>query len=641
KMHPTDFLVADGPGSRLLLTSIKELDASFDHPGSNWNYQRILAQNGGVIDLSALEVLTGPRSYEYFDVYATNDAAVNMAGLTLLTGSANSQFRFNCSGGSKIDLSSLATIASPARLDIAGDSSIDLAFLANISAPTTINASGTCKVPVGCLAIAAPTTFAVGAGSTLLARNVVATAATSINLTTGTSTLVFTDSVNLDAPLVFSLASGADVYFKGDLSYVYDDTAGAGEEGKFDLGKAFVYMDGTSLQGLEAGGIDIYTFDHLLSNNNFGMGQLTIGGCEQPSVVQLVDEVNNGNRQGSPEAMYLFGPDGRGAGGPGWADGLLLRNGSTLLLGDINTYCQIDGAIVHLNDDAFFGLGNDLVTFGGGFIRRGVVSVDMPENLIANGGFETGVAPPSATDPVATLPAGSSDIEGWSVDADTVDWAHEAYFSDAGENGALSISLNGEAGIAQSIATVPGDHYLVLFDLGANPYSALEPNFVPVAKVTVAAGGKTQMFCFDAREGFGLSAAPEDPEAPWVVNWQRQAFTFIAESETTTLAFSADNAAHLQYAPALDNVIVLANGLPQDTSPDPWCYSCFERGDGTGDCQITFSDVQQVITSWPPNSYHRSADYNKDGIITFSDVQVLIEHWPPNPGCEAICVPVK
>ncbi|MBE0537255.1 MAG: hypothetical protein IH624_16450, partial [Phycisphaerae bacterium] len=47
KMHPTDFLVADGPGSRLLLTSIKELDASFDHPGSNWNYQRILAQNGG------------------------------------------------------------------------------------------------------------------------------------------------------------------------------------------------------------------------------------------------------------------------------------------------------------------------------------------------------------------------------------------------------------------------------------------------------------------------------------------------------------------------------------------------------------------------------------------------------------------
>jgi hypothetical protein len=67
---------------------------------------------------------------------------------------------------------------------------------------------------------------------------------------------------------------------------------------------------------------------------------------------------------------------------------------------------------------------------------------------------------------------------------------------------------------------------------------------------------------------------------------------------------------------------------------------CFPKGDATGDCTITFSDVQVVIAAWPPAPYDEMADFTGDGAITFSDVQVIIAHWPPNDGCDVACVPV-
>ena len=47
----------------------------------------------------------------------------------------------------------------------------------------------------------------------------------------------------------------------------------------------------------------------LLSNDNFGFGQLVVGQAGQGTTVSLVDLVNNGNRGAgdAPEALYLFG----------------------------------------------------------------------------------------------------------------------------------------------------------------------------------------------------------------------------------------------------------------------------------------------------------------------------------------------
>jgi hypothetical protein len=86
----------------------------------------------------------------------------------------------------------------------------------------------------------------------------------------------------------------------------------------------------------------------------------------------LTEFIDNGNRNGDErEALYLYG-----LGGP---DGLELLSGSTLAIGNIDTYAFVDGEMVHLN--SLFGPEVNVVPFGEGFL----VADALPGDYSGNG----------------------------------------------------------------------------------------------------------------------------------------------------------------------------------------------------------------------------------------------------------------
>ena len=134
----------------------------------------------------------------------------------------------------------------------------------------------------------------------------------------------------------FTIAGGATVAVSGNFAHEYTD------EAALQATNAILHMDGVGTfadpQFLEVAGEDRGPIDPE-NSGNFGYGQLIIGTDDQWTVVSLLDVFDNENR-GSPEALYLFG-----LGAP---DGLLLKGGSTLVIGKIPVYAFIDGEWVKL-----------------------------------------------------------------------------------------------------------------------------------------------------------------------------------------------------------------------------------------------------------------------------------------------------
>ena len=150
------------------------------------------------------------------------------------------------------------------------------------------------------------------------------------------SDLVINDSVQLSTG-TFTVAAGATVTVGGDFSHEYT------EEADFQAAGAILHMNGAGTfanpQRLEVAGEDKGLGDPG-NSGNFGFGQLALGTETQATVVSLYEVMNNGNRASS-EALYLFG-----LGGP---DGLLLKGGSTLVIGSVPVYAMVNGDWMKLN----------------------------------------------------------------------------------------------------------------------------------------------------------------------------------------------------------------------------------------------------------------------------------------------------
>ena len=86
----------------------------------------------------------------------------------------------------------------------------------------------------------------------------------------------------------------------------------------------------------------------------------------------LVDLLNNGNRSGGNEALYLFGS---GSGG-----GLSLLDGSTLVLNHLDAYDYVNGSWVSLQ--SVLG-GSNEVAFDGGFLAQQAVPEPSAWALLA------------------------------------------------------------------------------------------------------------------------------------------------------------------------------------------------------------------------------------------------------------------
>jgi choice-of-anchor C domain-containing protein len=170
-------------------------------------------------------------------------------------------------------------------------------------------------------------------------------------------------------------------------------------------------------------------------------------------------------------------------------------------------------------------------------------------DLINNGGFESGTSPPTGNN-IATLAAGSTQLDNWTIGAAGIDWipwnGSTVYWQSHG--GSYSIDLNatvGSGSISQTFTTTVGTQYKVDFWLAGNPANTTDKT----RQVQVTAAGASQNFTFDTT---GKSFTN--------MGWLPETFLFTATGESTTLTFTSLTPA--QYGPALDDISVNAVPIP-------------------------------------------------------------------------------
>ena len=169
-----------------------------------------------------------------------------------------------------------------------------------------------------------------------------------------------------------------------------------------------------------------------------------------------------------------------------------------------------------------------------------------------NGSFEAGFPITSPEPCLVTLPAGSTNLTGWTVIRGNIDWFAPACGVQSATNGIANVDLVGNqmvGGIQQTFDTEPGYVYEVRFDLNGN-FSG-----PPVVKpLTVTVAGVVQNFTFDTTgENAGNAAS----------FWSTQFFTFVASGDSETITFVSDTTGQGVNAGAIiDNVrITSGSGL--------------------------------------------------------------------------------
>lgn len=191
-----------------------------------------------------------------------------------------------------------------------------------------------------------------------------------------------------------------------------------------------------------------------------------------------------------------------------------------------------------------------------------------------NGSFETGTYVDGGGG-FETLNAGDTSIDGWTVDAGSVDWIGTYWTA---QDGAMSLDLSGnDAGtISQVLATTIGNTYTVSFFLAGNPAG---PPTVKTLDVT-ATGAASSSYSFDVT---GHTLAD--------MGWTPETYTFLATSTSTTLSFVSTTTGF--WGPALDNVTITETvPVLSDCKDGGWQTMIDNAGNGfknQGDCVSYFA----------------------------------------------------
>jgi hypothetical protein len=338
-VYTTNLFTASGAGSVLNLSALKSIDAGFGAQANDVNRHEIAVTSGARLNLSGMTSLVTPVS-------------------------SSDWLRLTATGaGSSIDLSHLASATS------AGTGQL------------LLSAADGARIDLGGAAFATPaTTLAISGGSTVHVLGSLATANTgamSVTLGHAGDRLEVAGSFSLAKAIRISAAAGATVTVGGNLSYAQTD------EALMALGHAVLQFNGSGVQQLEVGGLDVDVVTALLSNDNFGFGQLLVGQAGQPgqpTVVELTDFVNNGNRGAgnTPEALYLYG---LGAG----TEGLHILGGSTLVLDGLPAYALHNGSLISLY--SLFPSGTQVIPFDQGFLALSVPEPGRFALLLAGTGL--------------------------------------------------------------------------------------------------------------------------------------------------------------------------------------------------------------------------------------------------------------
>jgi len=156
-----------------------------------------------------------------------------------------------------------------------------------------------------------------------------------------------------------------------------------------------------------------------------------------------------------------------------------------------------------------------------------------------NGSFEQGPVIPGIG--WLQLPGGSILITGWTVLGTSIDIIGSGV---SASDGTRTVDLDGGnsigGGIQQSFTTVPGQTYLVTFDLAGNTGGLPQ-----IKQVSVAIDSFVQPYTFDIS---GQTAT--------TLKWQPKSFSFTASTTNSTLSFTSLTAGPGIYGPLIDHVQV-------------------------------------------------------------------------------------
>ena len=191
------------------------------------------------------------------------------------------------------------------------------------------------------------------------------------------------------------------------------------------------------------------------------------------------------------------------------------------------------------------------------FSAVGLVGTGAHANLLLNGGFEIGTAPPNGQFSTP-LSGDSTTISNWIVGGPagaSVDYISGYWQPNSGSRSIdLSGSTDGAGGfkwgsLSQTFATTLGQQYKVSFWLSGNPDGP-----PPTKAIDVSVG--STLF----QTTFALAAHPTTRAD---MGWVLTTFLFVANAASQTITFSANAVANNTfYGPAIDDVDISAVPLP-------------------------------------------------------------------------------
>jgi choice-of-anchor C domain-containing protein len=157
--------------------------------------------------------------------------------------------------------------------------------------------------------------------------------------------------------------------------------------------------------------------------------------------------------------------------------------------------------------------------------------------ILLNGSFEIG--PPPFDNEDIDIPAGSTDILGWTILGGGVDLLEEPWDVSDGLR-AIDLDLRSPGGIEQTFATMAGLTYGLTFDLSGNPHGGSL-----LKHLLVSVGDTSLEYLFDSTG-----------QARDQLLWQTITLSFLALNDSTTLRFESLSAADSSYGALIDNVSV-------------------------------------------------------------------------------------
>ena len=261
-------------------------------------------------------------------------------------------------------------------------------------------------------------------------------------------------------------------------------------------------------------------------------------------------------------------------------------------------------------------------------------------NLVQNGDFEQGQFFPWETT-FGTRLAGSSRIDNWTIDSGSVDHIIN-YWNGYGGAGSKSIDLNGlSAGaISQVLTTVPGQRYLLSFQMAGNPDG---PDYIKTMNVSLS-----DVIGTIKSAPFAFYAIGSTTGALGDMRWSEYLMTFTARETSTTLAFQSTTYYHTTIfgfpvtlpsacGPTLDEVAVNATLRTIIDIDNP----SFEMG-ATDDIGafVWASPTNAELTDWTVEldgvddigSYWVSAHGNRSLDMHHDDRGRIFQDVPTTPG---------